>query len=200
MNLDDVRNICDVVNKATLRAHRRYLRAAQYAAMAIPESYVQSESFISLSRKYGRIYDIIMEPRLIQIGFDGIGNTDLVIGDFYEPDEPKVDCVVEFKRLTHYKSISADLERLRSILEQDGAPYCIISAYTSRSNGENIENFIEYVKNRNGITETDHRYNYECVRSENVETIRRPQRRNGTLISGNSGCFSNICIAMRSRP
>lgn len=196
MTLDDIKNICEIINNSTLRAHRRFLKSAQYAGLGIPESYVQSENFISLSKKYSQYYDIIMESRLIQLGFENRGNTDIVIGNFYEPANPIIKCIIEFKKLRHSSSFSGDLIRLNSILKHNSSNYCIISAYTSRSTKVNINNIIKNSIIKNNIT-NDNRYIFDLFRSDTVPTIGRPRNMNGSLVPGNPRYFSNVCIVMR---
>ena len=191
-----IEDVCAAINKSTIRAHRRYLRSAQYAALGIPEFYIQSESFIELSRIYSREYDLIMEPKLSQLGLTNLGNVDLVIGNFYDPSAPKTDFIVEFKKLNKIDSFYQDLSRLIQIIDRGLAKVCIISAYTARSSIKNIDEIIENSKNSNEIFHNNN-YLFDYFRSDTVYTVGRPQMINGTLRSGVRRYFSNICISIR---
>ena len=190
-----INDVCNAINRSTLRAHRRYLRSAQYAALGIPEFYIQSESFTELSRMYSTEYDLMMEPRLSQLGLTNQGNVDLVIGNFYDPDEPRVHFIVEFKRLMNTDSFYGDLDRLIQIINHGLTRFCIISAYTSRSSRENIDELINNSIKNNNIFQNNN-YSFGYFRSEIVYTIGRPRMINGRLVSGAPRYFSNVCISI----
>jgi len=177
--------VCAILNRATLRAHRRFLRWARYAALAIPESYIQAECYISLGKKYGTTRNLILEPRLRQINFDNVGRNDLIIGDFSNYKNPNPELIIEFKRGVDIRS---DIERIRQINHHHNS-IGIISFYISRINPESLNNTVKILIKRHEIE--------EYYKTNPLPTKRRIRLLNNEYVEGKDAAFCNVCFVIR---
>jgi len=179
------KEVCGILNRATLRAHRRFLRWARYAALAIPESYIQAECYISLGKRYGTTKDLILEPRLKQINFDNSGRNDLIIGDFCSPNNPIPEFIIEFKKGV---GITSDIERIRQINNHHNS-IGIISFYIASISSQSLTRTVKLLVDRHNIQE----YYMTSTR----QTIRRNRLLDNEYVDGESADFCNVCFVIK---